>query len=207
MENSYIIRNEREEEYREVENLVREAFWNVYRPGALEHYVLHCLRKEKDFIKELDFVMVQNNKIIGQAVYFKASIKSDDGREIPISTMGPISISPQYKRQGYGKKLLDYSLNKAKEMGIGAVCFEGNIDFYGKSGFILASDKKIHYHGESRESVVPYFLLKELKEGYLKGVEGEYSTPLPYYVDEIEAEKFDETFPKKEKKKEPWQIF
>ena len=135
--NDYIIRLERKDEHREIESLVRESFWNVYRPGCLEHYVLHCLRNDKDFVPELDFVMEQNGKLIGQNMFMRAIIKADDGRDIPIMTMGPISITPELKRKGYGKILLDYSLEKARELGCGAVCFEGNIDFYGKAVLLL----------------------------------------------------------------------
>lgn len=98
-------------------------------------------------------------------------------------------------------------MEKAKEMGAGALCFEGNIDFYGKSGFVVASTKGIHYHGEPRENEVPYFLLKELKEGFLDGVTGVYHTPKGYYVDEQEAEKFDAQFEPKQKLKLPGQLF
>lgn len=203
----YSIRLERKEEQQEVENLVREAFWNVYRPGCSEHFVLHCLRNDPAFVPELNFVMEKDGKLIGQVVYMHAFIDADDGRQIPIMTMGPIGILPQYKRQGYGKALLDYSMEKAKEMGAGALCFEGNIDFYGKSGFVVASTKGIHYHGELRENEVPYFLLKELDEGYLDGVSGVYHTPKVYYVDEQDVEKFDATFPPKQKLKLPGQLF
>ena len=145
--NNICIRLEKKEEYREVENLVRESFWNVYRPGCLEHYVLNQLRDDAAFVPELDFVMEQDGRLIGQNIFMKAHIKADDGRDIPIMTMGPICITPKLKRKGYGKILLDYSLKKAKALGCGAVCFEGNIDFYGKSGFTYASDFGIRYHG------------------------------------------------------------
>ena len=195
----YIIRLETKEDYKEVENVTREAFWNVYRPGCMEHYVLHCYRNREDFIKELDFVMEKDGKIIGHVMYSKAEIQADDGRKIPIMTFGPISILPEYKRKGYGKKLLDYSMQKAKEMGAGALCIEGNIDFYGKSGFVVASTKGIHYYAEPRENEVPYFLLKELEQGFLDDIEGIYRTPEGYFVDEKEVENFDQKFPKKEK--------
>lgn len=136
--NDTIIRFENENEYSEVENLIREAFWNVYRPGCSEHYVIHTLRNDKDFIKELDFVMEQNGKLIGQNMFMKAIIKADDGSIVPILTMGPICITPELKRKGYGKMLLDFSLQKATDLGYGAVLFEGNIGFYGKSGFDYA---------------------------------------------------------------------
>lgn len=95
----------------------------------MKHYVLNQLRDDKDFVPELDFVMEKDGKLIGQNMFMRANIKADDGRDIPIMTMGPIGILPEYKRQGYGKILLDHSLKKATAMGAGAVCFEGNIDF------------------------------------------------------------------------------
>ena len=101
--NDYIIRLERKEEYREVENLVREAFWNVYRPGCLEHYVLNQLRSDDAFVSELDFVMEKDGQLIGQNMFMYAIIKADDGQDIPIMTMGPICITPELKRQGIGK--------------------------------------------------------------------------------------------------------
>lgn len=205
--NDYIIRFERKEEYREVENLVRESFWNVYRPGCLEHYVLNQLRNDPAFMPELDFVMEKNGQIIGQNVFVRANIKTDDGRDIPILTMEPICIAPAFKRQGYGKILLDFSLLKAAELGFGAVCFEGNIDFYGKSGFSYASEFDIRYHGLPQGADASFFLCRELIDGYLNGITGEYATPQGYFVNEDEAEKFDESFPYKEKQKLSDQLF
>ena len=205
--NDYIIRLERKEEYRKVENLVREAFWNVYRPGCLEHYVLHQLRDDEAFVPELDFVMEKAGQLIGQNMFMRANIKADDGREIPIMTMGPICIAPELKRKGYGKILLDYSLEKAAVLGCGAVCFEGNIDFYGKSGFTLASNFGIRYHGLPEGEDASFFLCKELVPGYLNGITGEYATPRGYSVNEDEAEVFDKLFPYKKKEKLPGQLF
>lgn len=205
--NDIIIRLERKEEYREVENLVRESFWNVYRPGCLEHYVLKQLRNDAAFVPKLDLVMEKDGKIIGQNVFVKANIKADDGREIPIMTMGPICITPELKRQGYGKILLDDSIEKAAAMGCGALCFEGNIDFYGKSGFTYASNFGIRYHGLPEGEDASFFLCKELIPGYLQGITGEYATPQGYFVDDAEVEKFDKEFPYKEKLKLPGQLF
>ena len=205
--NDYTIRLERKEEYREVENLVREAFWNVYRPGCLEHYVLNQLRDDPAFVPQLDFVMEMGGRLIGQNMFMNAVIKADDGRDVPIMAMGPICIAPGFKRKGYGKILLNYSLEKAAELGCGAVCFEGNIDFYGKSGFTYASEFGIRYHGLPEGADASFFLCKELKAGYLDGVTGEYAPPQGYLVDESEADEFDKAFPPKEKLKLPGQLF
>ncbi len=208
--NSIIIRLEKREEYREVENLVRESFWNVYRPGCMEHYVLKKLRNDANFVPELDFVMEYDGVLIGQNIFVKTVIKADDGRDIPIMTMGPICISPTLKRHGYGKILLDYSLEKAKEYGCKAVCFEGNIDFYGKSGFDYASKFGIRYHGLPAGEDASFFLLKELKDGYLNGITGEYATPKVYLAawdNPEDFERYEKTFPFKEKLKLPGQLF
>lgn len=205
--NDYIIRLERKDEHRAVENLVREAFWNVYRPGCFEHFVLNQLRDDPAFVQELDFVMEKDGKLIGQNMFMRAVIKADDGRDIPIFTMGPICITPEFKRRGYGKKLLDFSLEKAAEIGAGAVCFEGNIDFYGKSGFVCASEFGIRYHGVPEGEDASFFLCKELKSGYLDGIAGVYTPPQGYFVDEAAVEEFDKDFPPKEKLKLPGQLF
>ena len=205
--NDYIIRLERKEEHRIVEHLVREAFWNVYRPGCLEHYVLHQLRNDPAFVPELDFVMEKDEQLIGQNMFMRAVINADDGREIPIMTMGPICITPELKRRGYGKLLLDYSLEQAAALGCGALCFEGNIDFYGKSGFTFASEFGIRYHGLPEGEDASFFLCKELIPGYLNGITGEYATPQGYFVSEEEAEAFDRLFPAKKKERLPGQIF
>ena len=207
MKKDYIIRLETSKDHAEVEHLVRESFWNVYRPGCLEHYVLHCLRNDPAFVPELDFVMERDGVIIGQNIFMRASIAADDGRSIPILTMGPICIAPELKRQGYGKVLLDYSLEQATKLGAGAVCFEGNINFYGKSGFTYASNYGIRYHGLPEGEDASFFLCKELIPGYLDGITGEYTTPSGYFVDEGEAEEFDKRFPPKEKLKLPGQLW
>ena len=149
---------------------------------------------------ELDFVMELDGKLIGHVMYAKSEIITEDGASVPIMTFGPISIAPAYKRQGYGKKLLDYSMEEAKKLGVKALAITGNIDFYGKSGFKPASEYGIRYHGLPEGEEASFFLCKELIPGYLDGITGEYATPEGYLVDEQEAEEFDKQFPYKEKK-------
>ena len=207
MTTDYTIRLERKEDHRNVENLVRESFWNVYRPGCLEHYVLHTLRTHKDFVPELDFVMEQGGEIIGQNVFVRGQIRADNGKTVPVLAMGPICIKRELQRQGYGKILLDYSLEKATALGYKAVCFEGNIDFYGKSGFSFARNFGLRYHGLPAGTDDSFFLCKELRTGYLSGITGEYAPPQAYLVSEQEADEFDKNFPPKEKLKLPGQLF
>ena len=142
--------------------------------------------------------------LVAIAVY---ALTLGSGGVLPIMTLGPIGIHPGYKRQGYGKALLDFTLEKAAAMGFGAVCFEGNIDFYGKSGFTFASAYNIRYHGLPEGEDASFFLCKALKKGFLDGVKGEYATPRGYFVDEAEAEEFDRQFPEKEKLVLPGQLF
>lgn len=206
-EDRIIIRNETKEDYRKIENLTREAFWNVYRPGCMEHYVLHCYRNDPAFVPELDFVMELNNELIGQVIYVRSEIDCDNGKKAPIMTFGPIGIAPEYKRQGYGKRLLDYSMEKAKETGVGALVVTGNILFYGKSGFVPAKTKGVRYADDPEAD---YLLIKELIPGFLDGISGAYKDPEGYFVCEKNPEafeRFEATFPKKEKKKLPRQLF
>ena len=204
------IRLETTNDNRAVENLVRESFWNVYRPGALEHYVLHRLRDDPAFVPELDLVMERDGQIVGQNVFVRTAISADDGRDVPILTMGPICIAPDLKRRGLGKQLLDFSLEQAAALGFGAVCFEGNIGFYGKSGFTYARTFGIRYHGLPEGEDDSFFLCKELRPGYLDGITGEYATPQGYFACQQNPEgfaAFDATFPPKEKLKLPGQLF
>ena len=207
-----IIELETPDNYREVENLTREAFWNVYRPGCTEHYVLHCYRDNPDFIPELDFVMEEDGRIIGHVMFSKAELVLNDGTRKPSWTFGPISIYPDYKRKGYGLRLLQYALERARELGVGFLCMEGNIDFYRHAGFGLASRFNIHYHDFPKDEEVPFFLAQELIPGWLAahGIdEATYCPPKGYFVadENLEAfEAYEATFPKKEKLRLPGQL-
>ena len=233
-----IIRPEEPKDYREVEELTREAFWNVYRPGCVEHYVLNQYRNSPDFVKELDFVMEEDGKIIGHVMFSRAELviaeipgtsprmtQGETSQKIASWTFGPISIHPNYKRKGYGLKLLNYALEQARKIGVGFLCMEGNIDFYKHAGFKLACTYNINYHGEPPGAEVPYFLAQELIPGWLaqNGIGPEtdgsgkatglnsatYCPPKGYFVayenpDAFEA--YDATFPPKKKLRLPGQL-
>ena len=212
MNKGIIIRNEWQSDFFEVENLVREAFWNVYRPGCTEHYVLHCYRDNPDFIPELDFVMEEEGRLIGQVMFSKAELLLPDGTSVPSWTFGPIGIHPDYKRKGYGLKLLNYALEKARDRGVGFLCMEGNIAFYKHAGFDLAGKYGIHYHDMPSDEEVPFFLAQELIPGWLKanGVEeATYCPPKGYFVADENPEAFqqyEDSFPPKEKLRLPRQL-
>ena len=200
IKNDYIIRLEKAEDYKETENLVRDAFWNKFKAGCVEHFVLNQLRNDPAFIPQLDFVMEKDGQIIGQIIFVKADIVKDDGSVLPVATFGPICIHKQYQRQGYGKILLDFALEKAVEMGIGAVLIAGNIKFYRHSGFTYAREYSIRYHGLPEGASDNFFLCKELKKDYLKDVRGEYATPDGYFIADQKPEEFQEyenSFPAK----------
>ncbi len=181
--------------------------YTVFTRQCLEYYVIHTLRFDKAFVPELSFIMELDGKLIGQNMFMNAVIKSDNSSFVPIMTMGPICITPELKRQGYGKILLDYSLEKAREYGCKAICLEGNIDFYGKSGFTFATDFSIRYSGLPEAADTSFFLCKELEKGYLDGITGEYAPPEGYFVNEQDAQEFDKNFPPKQKLKLAGQLF
>ena len=206
-ENKIIIRREGEADYRRTEELTRESFWNVYRPGCTEHYVLHCYRSDPAFVPELDLVMERDGEMIGQVIYVRSEIRCDNGQSVPIMTFGPICIAPASQRRGYGKRLLDHSMELAKEMGAGALAVTGNILFYGKSGFVPAKTRGIRY---ADDPDADYFLIRELTPGFLDGISGTYRDPEGYFGCEQHPEAFalyESTFPPKQKRQLPGQLF
>lgn len=203
------FRNETPADYWAVENLTREAFWNVYKPGCDEHFVLHNFRSRSDFVQELDIIMEENGVLVGHVMFVRTEIKLNNGKNLPIMTFGPISIAPDFKRKGYGTILLRQAMQKAKEMGCGALAITGNIGFYGKSGFVVAKTKGVFYHADPDAD---YFLIKELVPGFLDQVKeaggGTFKEPDCYFMcDKKDVEEFDKQFPPKEKLKLPGQIF
>lgn len=202
------FRNETPADYRAVENLVREAFWNIYKPGCDEHYILHCFRERNDFVPELDIVMEENGVLVGHVMFSRCCIKIEGGGSLPVMTFGPVSILPDFQRKGYGTLLLRHVMQKAKDMGCGALVITGNIDFYGKLGFVAAKSKGIRYEAEPDAD---YFLIAELVPGFLenglKGAVGTFREPDGYFIDSKKAEEFDRSFPPKEKLRLPGQIF
>ena len=205
-----IIRQEEPRDWRAAEELTREAFWNVYHPGATEHYILHRFRSNPAFVPELDLVMEEEGgRLVGHVMFAKAALSLPGGGSFPVWTFGPISIRPDCQRRGLGLRLVRHALEKARAMGVGALCIEGKIAFYGHAGFDLGSKRNIHYHSEPPDAVVPYFLVRELVPGYLDGVEGTYHPPRGYYVAIEEPEAFaayDATVPPREKKVLPGQL-
>ncbi|MEE6674610.1 N-acetyltransferase [Pediococcus acidilactici] len=207
MEKDYLIRLEKPADYRKTEAMVREAFWNVYRPGCYEHYVLHVLRKSSELVPQLNLVMEKDHQIIGQICFVKAKLIDKNGNEVPVLTFGPLSIAPAYQQKGYGKKLLDYGIAQARKWGASALCIEGNLAFYKHAGFEIATTKGIRYASEPENVELPYFLAKELRKGFFEQVQGAlYYTPSAYYVSESDVNKFDQQFPPKEKRVLPGQL-
>ena len=201
----YQISLVRPEEYRAVETLVRDAFWNVYRPGAIEHYLIHVLRGAEGYEPALDLVMERDGVLIGQSLCMPAETLLDAGGVLPVLCLGPIGIAPAWQRQGFGKRLLDETIARAAALGYGAICLEGNSAFYEKSGFVRGDSLGLRYRDDDG-SMAPYFLVRELCAGYLDGVRGVYGPPAAYFVDEAEAEIFDAQFPEKEKMRLPGQL-
>jgi predicted N-acetyltransferase YhbS len=201
-----IIRLEEEKDWCEVENLTREAFWNVYRPGCFEHFVLHKCRTSPDFVKELDYLMIEDDQIVAHIMYCKAVIKTDEGKKIEMLMFGPVSVLPIYQHKGYGSKIINFTLEKAKELGHGAVAITGNPDFYHRFGFESGSAYHIYCDGMPREEDAPFFMVKELKDGYLSGVIGTFKEPDCYTVEDHHVDEFDKQFPPKKKEKRPGQL-
>ena len=196
------IRNERETDYKIVEDITRKAFYNVYVPGCMEHYLVHIMREHEDFIPELDFVIEVDGQIVGNIMYTKAKLTDEAGAEREIVTFGPVSILPKYQRNGYGKMLIEHSLKRAAELGYEAVVIMGSPANYVGSGFQCCRKYNICVEKEKYPAAM---LVKELKPGALDGKLWFYSDSPVMNVDEREAQAFDDGLEKMEKKWMPSQ--
>ena len=199
------IRLETKNDYREVENLTREAFWNVYKPGADEHYFVHTMRDHPDFIPELAFVLEKDGRIIGNIMYTKAYLESEDGERKEILSFGPLCVAPEYQRQKLGKLLIEHSFKVARNMGYDVNINFGNPGNYVSRGFVSCKKKNVSF-------IVPgnyptALLVCELIPGVLDGKKWMYvaSDAADCCENTAAVEAFDSTFPEKEKKWMPSQ--
>ena len=196
------IRNERESDYKNVEDITRKAFYNVYVPGCMEHYLVHIMRGHEDFIPELDFVIEVDGQIVGNIMYTKSKLTDEGGTEKEIVTFGPVSILPKYQRNGYGKMLIEHSLKRAAELGYEAVVIMGSPANYVGSGFQCCRKYNVCVEKDKYPAAM---LVKELKPGTLDGRLWFYSDSPVMNVDEREAQAFDDGLEKMEKKWMPSQ--
>lgn len=200
----YTIRLETPNDFRTVENLTREAFWNRYVPGCDEHYLVHIMRTHTDFIPELDFVIEKDGAIIGNIMYTKTKLIDDNKNVKSVLTFGPISVLPSYQRKGYGKALINHSFQKAVLLGYDTVVIFGNPGNYVSRGFKSCAK----YNVCLENGVFPASLLvKELEENVLDGRRWYFyeSSVGEALCNEYEVEKFDSGFPHKEKCWQPSQ--
>jgi predicted N-acetyltransferase YhbS len=193
---SVIIRRERPEDYRETEILTREAFWGIYKPGCDEHLFVHNLRKASCFVGELDFVACEGDRIVGNIMYSRARVIGPNGEAEEVLCLGPVSVLPEYQRQGIGGRLIRESLAHASQLGFKGVFLMGNPAYYSRFGFrktdefgIGASDGKSH----------DYFMGLELASGRLKDLFGNFFEDEVFHTDPQELEEFEKLFPKREK--------
>lgn len=196
------IRNENKNDYKKVEEITREAFYNIYIPGCVEHYLVHIMREHEDFIPELDFVIEVDGNIIGNVMYTKAKLVDENGNEKKILTFGPFCILPKYQRQGYGKMLLEHSFKKAIEMGFDTIVIFGSPSNYVSRGFKSCKKYNICIANGTFPAAM---MVKELKPDVLDGRKWIYYQSPVMEFNEKDAESYDNTLKKLEKKCNPSQ--
>ncbi len=189
------LRPELPADYFETENATREAFWNHYSPGCCEHYLLHIMRGCAAFVPELDLVATDGGKIVGNVVCMKAVIKTDDGREIEVLSLGPISVLPEYQGRGIGSRLIDDTRRRAREMGFRAILLCGDPDYYSRRWFVPAETLRIR---TSDNMYAAALQVCELYENALSSATGRYFEDEIYNVDAQAVAEYDKNFPAKE---------
>ncbi len=192
------IRLENENDYLEVENLVRDSFWNVYRPGAFEHYIVHHLRNDESFIGNLAYVIENDGKIIGHINYSRGFIDYDD-EKIDGVVLGPIAIDENYQNQGLGSKLINFTLDLAESENIPFIFVIGDETYYHKFGFESASRYDIFLNGTDTNDECPFFMIKVLDETKLEAKHGIFHNPRVFDVSQDDVDEFDKQFEYKEK--------
>ena len=196
------IRKEEKQDYKEVENLIREAFWNVYVPGCSEHYVAHELRAHEDFVPELDLVAELDGRIVANVMYTIARLTDEAGEEKKVLTFGPLSVLPEYQRKGIGKQLLEASFEIAEKMGYDVIVIMGDPNNYVARGFKSCKRFSVCLEG----GIFPTgMMVKELKPGVLDGRTWYYRESPAFEIDMDKFEEFDRMFELKEKKVQPIQ--
>jgi len=196
------IRNEKETDYEKVEEITRKAFWNLYVPGCIEHYLVHVMRPHKDFLPELDLVIQVDNQVIGNIMYTKTKLIDESGEEKDILTFGPVCILPEYQREGYGKQLMEYSFERAAALGYDVIVIFGNPDNYVSRGFKSCKKYNICLENGTYPSAM---MVKELKPDVLDGRKWVYYQSPVFEIDEQEARRYDESLESLEKKYQPSQ--
>lgn len=190
-----IIRIETERDYRAVEHLTREAFWDVYKPGCDEHLLAHKLRKSKAFLPELDYVAVIDDRVVGNIMYSLAQV-IDGGRVYPVLTFGPLSVLPGCQGQGVGASLVRHTLALARKTGYPGVIIFGSPEYYHRFGFAGAEKYGIATaNGENFDA----FMALELRQGALRGITGRFCEDSVFHIDPEELLEFEKTFPYREK--------
>lgn len=189
-----IIRLEEKKDYLEVENLVRNSFWNVYRPGAYEHFIVHNLRNDESFIKDLAYVIENDDRIMAHINYSKGKVTQMDGKSEDALILGPISIDNDYQNRGYGSMLINHTLNLAEELGFPFVFVVGDENYYCRFGFESASKYKIFLQGTNYEDECPFFMIKIFDKDDFELSDAIFSNPDVFDVDEMDVDEFDKKF-------------
>ena len=190
------IRLETQSDFKETETLTREAFLDLYKPGCDEHLIVHKIRNVAAFVSGLGFVATSDNKIIGNIIYSKAKVINDHNIKHEVLCMGPLSVLPSYQKKGIGSKLIEYSIDEARDMGFKGVIIFGNPNYYNRFGYCNALKYKIKTSdGHNFDA----FMALELYENSLKGIEGKFYPDSVFIIDNKELEEFEKEFPYKEK--------
>ncbi|MBQ7928707.1 MAG: N-acetyltransferase [Methanobrevibacter sp.] len=192
------IRLEEEKDYLEVEKLNRNSFWNIYRPGAYEHFIVHNLRKCDSFIKDLAYIIENDGRIIGNINYSIGRIDYENSSADAV-VLGPIAIDSEYQNQELGSKLINYTLKHARKMNIPFVIVIGDENYYSRFGFESASKHNIYLDGTETDEENPFFMIRIFDESKVHDEIGIFHNPDAFDVDEDELDEFDKQFEYMEK--------
>lgn len=197
------IRQTEKQDNNYTENFTREIFWNLFTSGCTDHFILHNLRKSKDYIPQLDLLVIHNSKIVGHIISSKAKVVDNKNNEHEVLCVGPFAISPEMQNKGIGTRLLKHSISVAKELAFKGMILFGNPNYYRRFGFV---DARIYSITTKDGQNFPQFMALELQKNGLSEITGKFFDDEAFQVKEDEFVEFEKMFPKKEKGKPKFPI-
>ena len=191
------FRTEQPGEYRAVENLVRKAFWNIYKPGCDEHLYLHQLRQSPVYLPQLSFTAWEDGKLVGQIACARSHVTWAQGGVLDTITFGPLAVLPEHQKQGVGLRLFSHALQQARTQGEAAALILGDPRYYGRLGFHCAERFDIALEGLG---YLVGLLALELIPGSLRRGPGVFQDGFPFSYSAEQLDGFNAQFPPREKR-------
>src|SRR3546814_12188358 len=111
------IRKEESKDYKEVFNLIENAFKNEEYTDHKEHFLVERLRNSESFVPELSLVAEIDGQIVGYILLTKIKIINDNLEETASLALAPVAVLKKYQGKGIGGKLIQKARSEERRVG------------------------------------------------------------------------------------------